>query len=90
MRSFGVFVRHSLHAFEAASTARPTSSAEPRGTSAITSPVEGFSTSMVSPLDDSTHSPPMKCLCWVTETLTGRPPFGEIGVSVYPCTRADN
>ena len=70
MRSFGVFDCHSVHAFFAASTARSTSSAEPRGTSAITSPVAGFSTSIVSPLDDSTHSPPMNCLSWVTETLT--------------------
>jgi hypothetical protein len=29
---------------------------------------------MVSPLDDSTHSPPMNCFTWVTETLTWRPP----------------
>ena len=70
MRSFGVFDRHSSHALLAASTARSTSSAVPRGTSAITSPVAGLSTSIVSPLDDSTNSPPMKCLCWVTETLT--------------------
>ena len=41
MRSFGVLKRHSSHAFCAASTARPTSSAVPRGTSAITSPVRG-------------------------------------------------
>ena len=42
----------------------------PRGTSAITSPVAGLSTSIVSPLDDSTHSPPTNFLCWVTDTLT--------------------
>jgi len=70
MRSLGVLSRHSDQAFLAASTARSTSSADPRGTSAITSPVAGFSTSIVSPLDDSTHSPPMNCLCCVTDTLT--------------------
>jgi hypothetical protein len=36
----------------------------------MASPVAGFKTSIVSPLDDSTHSPPTNCLCWVTETLT--------------------
>jgi len=70
IRSFGVFDRHSDHAFFAESTARSTSSAELRGTSAIASPVAGFSTSIVSPLADSTHSPPMNCLCRVTDTLT--------------------
>ncbi len=61
---------HSLQAFVAASTALSTSSAVPAGTSAMTSPVAGFRTSIVSPLDDSTHSPPMNCFTWVTETLT--------------------
>ena len=63
MRSFGVLSCQSAHAFSAASTARPTSSALELGTSAIASPVAGFRTSMVSPEDDSTHSPPMNCLC---------------------------
>ncbi len=71
MRSFGVLNCHSDHAFFAASTAFSTSSAVPRGTSAMTSPVAGFKTSIVSPLDDSTHSPPMNCFSWVTDTLTG-------------------
>ena len=79
MRSFGVFDLPPSHAFLAASTARSTSSAVPRGTSAITSPVAGFSTSIVSPLDDSTHSPPMNCLCWVTDTLTDDLRSGKSG-----------
>ncbi len=68
MRSLGVLSRHSANAFFAASTARSTSSAVPRGTSAITSPVDGFSTSIVSPLAESTHLPPTKFLCRVTAT----------------------
>ena len=47
MRSFGVFSSQSGSAFAAAPTARSTSPSPPRGTSAITSPVEGLSTSMV-------------------------------------------
>jgi hypothetical protein len=43
----------------AAATARSTSSAVDRGTSAIVSAVAGFKTGIVPP-DDSTHSPPMK------------------------------
>ena len=70
IRSFGVFPCHSSQAFFAASTARSTSSAVPRGTSAITSPVAGFRTSIVSPEVESTNSPPMNCFCWVTATLT--------------------
>ena len=45
---------------------------------------------MVSPLDDSTHSPPMNCLCWVTETLTADLRSVKSGVSVTPCKNADN
>ena len=70
IRSLGVLPRHSLQAFLAASTARSTSSALELGTSAITSPDAGLRTSIVSPLDDSTKSPPMNCLCCVTDTLT--------------------
>ena len=69
MRSLGVFQRHPSHAVRADATARSTSSAVPRGTSAITSPVEGLSTSIVSPDDESTNSPPMNILCWVAATL---------------------
>ena len=69
MRSFGVLSCHSTQAFFAAPTARSTSSAVPRGTSAITSPVAGLRTSIVSPEVDSTHSPPTNILCWVTDTL---------------------
>ena len=36
----------------------------------MTSPVAGFSTSIVSPDVESTNSPPMNCFCWVTATLT--------------------
>ena len=70
MRSFGVLPFHSSHAFVAASTAFSTSSTFPRGTSAMTSPVAGFSTSIVSPDVESTNSPPMNCFCCVTDTLT--------------------
>ena len=48
----------------------------PLGTSAMTSPVAGLRTSIVSPDVESTNSPPMNCFCWVTETLT-RPPIRE-------------
>ena len=62
MRSFGVFSSQSGSARFAASTARSTSASVERWTSAITSPVEGFRTSIVPP-SDSTQSPPMKFLC---------------------------
>src|SRR5918911_3894827 len=68
-RSCGVVSSHSGSAFFAASTARSTSSSVPRGTSAITSPVDGFSTSIVSPPAPSTHSPPTKFLFVETVTL---------------------
>src|SRR5437899_747800 len=61
-RSFGVLSSHSGDACFAASTARSTSSAPQRGTSAITSPVAGLITSIVSPDALSDHSPPMKAL----------------------------
>ena len=70
MRSLGVFDCHSSHAFFAASTARSTSSAVPFGTSAITSPVAGFNTSIASPDVESTNSPPTNIFCRATETLT--------------------
>ena len=69
MRSFGVFSRHVSQAFSAAATARSTSSAPDRGTSAITSPVAGFRTSIVSPDSASTNSPSTNIFCWVTATL---------------------
>src|SRR3954452_6603184 len=58
-RSFGVFSDHAGQAERAAATARSTSSAEQRGTDAITSAVAGAITSIVSPLALSTNSPPM-------------------------------
>src|SRR6266496_332565 len=61
-RSFGVLSSHSGSTPFAASTARSTSSAPHRGTSAIVSPVAGLITSIVSPDALSTHSPPMKAL----------------------------
>jgi len=64
----GVFSSQVSAAFLAASTARSTSFSEQRGTSAITSPLAGFSTSMVSPSTASTHSPPTKFLYCVTVT----------------------
>src|SRR5258708_6957759 len=70
MRSFGVFSSQPGSAFLAAATARLTSSPVQLGTSAITSPVAGLSTSIVSPLAESTHSPPMKFLYLVADTLT--------------------
>ena len=70
MRSFGVLKRHSSHAALRRVDRALDVLGGSAGTSAIASPVAGLRTSIVSPLDDSTHSPPMKCLCWVTETLT--------------------
>src|SRR4051794_17309901 len=61
-RSLGVFSSQSGRALFAASTARSTSSALHRGTSAITSPVAGAMTSMVSPETLSTNSPPTRIL----------------------------
>src|SRR6059058_4690635 len=61
-RSFGVLSSHPGSTFFAASTARSTSSALHRGTSAITSPVAGAITSIVSPETLSAHSPPMNAL----------------------------
>ncbi len=61
-RIFGVASSHSGSAFAAAATARSTSSALPFGTSAMTSPVAGLMTSIVSPDAASTHSPPAKFL----------------------------
>ena len=78
MRSFGVLSSHSGSAFMAAWTARSTSSAVDFGTSAIVSPVDGLSTSIVSPEADSIHSPPTKFLYLVTDTLTLQPPFRGI------------
>src|SRR5256885_1257322 len=63
-RSPGVVSSHAGSAFLAAWTARSTSSAVAAGTSAITSPVAGFRTSIVSPPAESTHSPPIKFWCF--------------------------
>src|SRR5947209_4660177 len=68
-RSPGVVSSHSGSAFLAACTARSTSSAEEFGTSAIVSPVAGLRTSIVSPPEASTHSPPTRFLCCETVTL---------------------
>ena len=68
-RSFGVFASHSGAAACAASTARSTSSAPQRGTSAIVSPVAGAITSIVSPEAASANSPPIRILYWVVVVL---------------------
>ena len=68
-RSPGVVSSHSGSAAFAASTARSTSACVPLGTSAIVSPVAGFSTSIVPPSTASTHLPPTKFLCCETVTL---------------------
>ena len=68
-RSFGVFSSHSGAAACAASTARSTSSAPQRGTSAIVSPVAGAITSIVSPDAASASSPPIRILYWVVVVL---------------------
>jgi hypothetical protein len=73
MRSLGVFSCHSDQAFFAASTARSTSASVPFGTSAMTSPVAGLSTSIVSPPVASTHSPPTKFFCCITVTAIALP-----------------
>src|SRR5689334_4832145 len=59
-RSFGVLSSQSGSAAFAAAIARSTSSDEQFGTSAITSPVAGAITSIVSPDALSAHPPPMK------------------------------
>src|SRR5690242_4233673 len=68
-RSFGVFASHSGAAACAASTARSTSSAPQRGTSAIGSPVAGAITSIVSPEAASASSPPSRILYCVVVVL---------------------
>src|SRR3954447_8966741 len=68
-RSFGVFSSHSGAAACAASTARSTSSAPQRGTSAIVSPVAGAITSIVSPEAASAKSPPIRILYCVAVVL---------------------
>src|SRR3954451_22644891 len=85
-RSCGVVSSHSGSACLAASTARSTSACVPRGTSAIVSPVAGFSTSIVPPSIASTHLPPTKFLCWETVTLITPLPVGT-AISLTPgCT----
>ena len=76
-RSPGVVSSHSGSACLAASTARSTSACVPLGTSAIVSPVAGFSTSIVPPSTASTHLPPTKFLCCETVTLMPIPPGGD-------------
>src|SRR6266567_1639841 len=75
-RSDGVESNHvSSNAFRAAATARLTSSAAAAGTSAITSPVAGFWMGSVSPVDPSTHSPPMNiCWCLTAVAMSNLPP----------------
>src|SRR3954451_11113743 len=82
-RSCGVVSSHSGRAALAASTARSRPACVPRGTSAIVSPVAGFSTSMVPPSTASTHLPPTKFLCCETVTLTAHLPV-ESGLSLPP------
>src|SRR5438876_3584646 len=80
-RSPGVVSSHSGNAFFAACTARSTSSADELGTSAMVSPVAGFRTSIVSPLEASSHSPPTRFLCWDTVTLISS--SSSSGMSLY-------
>src|SRR5919201_3107198 len=80
-RSAGVVSSHWGSARFAAWTARSTSAAEARGTSAIVSPVAGLSTSIVSPPAASTHSPPIRLWCLVTVVLTDLPPSQDPGVA---------
>ena len=80
----GVESRQPTIAFFAASTARSTSACVPLGTSAITSPVAGFRTSMVSPSTASTASPPTKFSYRATLTLMPLPPFLHRG-QTSPC-----
>src|SRR5581483_4814872 len=88
-RSFGVASSHAGSALAAASTARSTSSAPHRGTSAIVSPVAGLITSIVSPEAASTHSPPMKHLYVSVVVLIGpsygRPVRENVSYSRYLC-----
>src|ERR1051325_9877077 len=86
-RSPGVVSSHSGSAFLAASTARSTSPSEPLGTSAITSPVAGFKTSIVPPSTASTHSPPTKFLCWETVTLIANLPVSTAFSLSLPASR---
>src|SRR5580765_7010585 len=72
-RSAGVDSSHSGSAPFAAATARPTSSASQRGTSAIVSSVAGFSTSIVSPATASTHSPPIRTCRVAPVVVIGEP-----------------
>src|SRR5437588_4351439 len=80
-RSPGVVSSHSGRALFAACTARSTSSADARGTSAIVSPVAGFSTSIVPPPAASTHSPPIRFFR-LSVVMLMRPPESE-GSSLY-------
>src|SRR5690348_12069780 len=68
-RALGVRSDHSGHAAFATATARSTSSAEHEGTDAITSPVAGAITSIVSPVALSTNSPPIRTLYDVAVAL---------------------
>src|SRR5919204_6726247 len=79
-RSAGVESSHAGSAAFAAATARSTSSAPQRGTSAITSSVAGLMTSIVSPEAASTHSPPMNT-CWVETVTPTSPPFVRSSLS---------
>ena len=69
----------------AASTARSTSACVPLGTSAMISPVAGFSTSIVPPSTASTHSPPTKFLCCETRHAHRNPSRSEL---LQPTTSA--
>src|SRR6266550_3639913 len=93
-RSFGVLSSHSGSTCFAAATARSTSSAPHRGTSAITSPVAGLTTSIVSPDALSTQSPAMKALYAVFVALTSRSllrssPAEDPGVAHQPLRERD-
>src|SRR4029079_3917594 len=93
-RSFGVLSSPSGSAFFGASAARSTSSAEHFGTSAITSPVAGAITSIVSPDALSTQSPPTNALYEVFVALTSASllrgaPADDPGVAHEPLGQRD-
>src|SRR5690348_2565165 len=97
-RSFGVFSSQSGSTAFASWTARSTSSAEHFGTSAITSPVAGAITSIVSPLTLSAHSPPMNALyavfvalmsCLLRNGAGRRAPADDPGVARQPLRERD-
>jgi len=78
--------RHAGKAFSAARIARSTSASSLRGTRAITSRLAGLMTSMVRPVTDATHSPPMS---WTPSTMRSLvAPVADSVVMVMSCPSA--